>query len=134
MHVARKSLAALATGIMAATAVTGLAATASAAAPAPRSESPSTGSPSAAAYCEWWGGIGMYCGYDLLNTYADYGDRGKKVKEIQALLRFHSVYVAVDGVFGKDTRAGVKKFQRSWGLAADGIVGPKTWQWLRTAV
>ncbi|MFK4067304.1 peptidoglycan-binding protein [Streptomyces sp. NPDC029674] len=129
MYANRKAAAVLAAGALAATALTGVAATASAATPAPAPESPS-----AAASCEWWGGIGWYCGYDLLNTYADYGDRGKKVKEIQALLRFHSVYVTVDGIFGKDTRAGVKKFQRSWGLNDDGIVGPKTWKWLRTAV
>ncbi|MET8683917.1 peptidoglycan-binding domain-containing protein [Streptomyces sp. NPDC004732] len=127
MYAHRKAAAFLAAGVLAATAVTGAAATASAA-PAPAA------SPSVSAYCEWWGGIGMYCGYDLLNTYADYGDRGNKVKEIQALLRYHAIYVTVDGKFGKDTRAGVKKFQRSWGLGVDGIVGPKTWQWLRTAI
>jgi peptidoglycan hydrolase-like protein with peptidoglycan-binding domain len=32
-----------------------------------------------------------------------------------------------DGVFGKGTEAAVKGFQRSQGLAADGIVGPRTW-------
>ncbi|MEU6821582.1 peptidoglycan-binding domain-containing protein [Streptomyces atriruber] len=127
MYAHRKAAAFLAAGVLAATAVTGAAATASA-------TSAPAAAPSVSANCAWWGGIGIYCGYDLWNEYADYGDTGRKVKEIQALLRYHSIYIAVDGKFGKDTRAGVKKFQRSWGLADDGIVGPKTWQWLRGAI
>ena len=32
-----------------------------------------------------------------------------------------------DGVFGKNTEFALKNFQKSKGLAADGIAGPKTW-------
>ncbi|MCF3122190.1 peptidoglycan-binding protein [Streptomyces arenae] len=132
MPVHRRTAAVLATGLLAATAVTGAAATASAAAP-------SAGSSASAALagCSWRTGIGIYCGYDTHNTYADYGDSGKKVKEIQAILRYRNYDIGrsgIDGKFGKDTRTAVKKFQRNWGLADDGIVGPNTWQWLRTGV
>jgi hypothetical protein len=39
----------------------------------------------------------------------------------------------VDGLFGPDTQCAVTVFQRSYGLEADGIVGPDTWSrlWLR---
>ncbi len=32
-----------------------------------------------------------------------------------------------DGVFGSGTSGAVIAFQRSQGLTADGVVGPKTW-------
>ena len=32
-----------------------------------------------------------------------------------------------DGIFGKNTRAGVMKFQAEHGLVVDGIVGIMTW-------
>lgn len=38
-----------------------------------------------------------------------------------------SALLAVDGVFGNKTAARVREFQQKNGLAADGIVGPKTW-------
>ncbi|MBW4613138.1 MAG: N-acetylmuramoyl-L-alanine amidase [Desmonostoc vinosum HA7617-LM4] len=36
--------------------------------------------------------------------------------------------VEADGIFGAQTEAAIKQFQRQNGLTADGIVGPATWQ------
>lgn len=50
------------------------------------------------------------------------GARGALVKVIQK-----KVGAGVDGVFGGDTEAGVRRLQRDNNLVPDGIVGPKTW-------
>lgn len=55
------------------------------------------------------------------------GSRIFPVRSLQQLLRARGHTVAVDGIFGPNTEAAVKAFQRSKGLAADGIVGPQTW-------
>lgn len=44
------------------------------------------------------------------------------VNVLQALLG-----IFIDGVFGKDTEEAVKAYQKKNGLAADGVVGAKTW-------
>ncbi|MFE0449092.1 peptidoglycan-binding domain-containing protein [Streptomyces fungicidicus] len=78
---------------------------------------------------------GAYCGYYSGSAYTDRGDAGAKVKEIQALLIQHHGYSVgpkgVDGYFGAGTESAVKRLQRAHGLKADGIVGAKTWVWLR---
>jgi len=52
------------------------------------------------------------------------GDQGEAVRGAQVLC----VDVTVDGVFGPKTEAGVKQMQGFFGITADGIVGPVTWQ------
>lgn len=55
------------------------------------------------------------------------GSRGAAVHLLQERLRWKGYAIAVDGIFGPDTEFIVKSFQRLHGLAADGIVGPRTW-------
>lgn len=47
--------------------------------------------------------------------------RGDDVKAVQRKVR-----AAADGIYGPDTEARVRKWQRDHGLVADGIVGPAT--------
>lgn len=61
------------------------------------------------------------------------GSTGDKVRQMQEQLnRIAQVYtsipqIAVDGIFGENTRRAVEQFQSVFGLARDGIVGFKTW-------
>lgn len=57
------------------------------------------------------------------------GTRGEAVTMLQQLLG-----VDVDGAFGPATHAAVIAFQKKAGLAADGIVGAKTWDALQRLV
>lgn len=71
---------------------------------------------------------GKYPGYRMKE-----GSRGNKVIEFQYYLKtIMDQYniptdLIVDGVFGNVTRDTVIKFQELYGLEADGIVGPYTW-------
>lgn len=62
------------------------------------------------------------------------GAEGFRVVAIQHLLRQHGATVAVDGAFGPVTERAVVAFQSARRLAADGIVGPKTWAALAAEV
>ncbi|MFE0172723.1 peptidoglycan-binding protein [Streptomyces sp. NPDC059002] len=85
--------------------------------------------------CHYKNGVGLYCGHTTRNDYADYGDSGKGVMEIQDLIKQTTDYgyLKVDGQFGKNTRSAVKWFQKNYmgDNTPDGIVGPKTWKALR---
>jgi cell wall-associated NlpC family hydrolase len=56
------------------------------------------------------------------------GAKGPRVAFVQKVLHLH-----VDRIYGKQTKRAVKRFQRSHGLTADGIVGPATWSALKRA-
>lgn len=65
----------------------------------------------------------MYKGVNWQNTYS------KVTYDIQASLRdMGATAVAIDGYFGPTTKAYVMKFQKAWGLDADGVVGSDTFQ------
>ncbi len=56
-----------------------------------------------------------------------YGSRGTEVSQIQTKLKRWGYYNGnVDGIYGSQTLAAVKYFQRSNGLTVDGIAGTKT--------
>lgn len=58
-----------------------------------------------------------------------FGSSGDEVKQIQQKLKNWGYYNGtVDGIYGSQTVAAVKKFQSKNGLTADGIAGTKTLQ------
>lgn len=80
----------------------------------------------------WSGTSGKGC---TANVYGR-GSAGACVKYIQRILngtnaaygsQYGGSYLAVDGIFGANTHTQVQRFQKWTFLAADGIVGSKTW-------
>lgn len=58
-----------------------------------------------------------------------YGSRGSEVTQIQTKLKRWGYYTGnIDGIYGSQTLAAVKYFQRKNGLKVDGIAGTKTLQ------
>ena len=58
-----------------------------------------------------------------------YGSRGEEVRTIQTKLKRWGYYNGnVDGIYGSQSLAAVKKFQKKNGLTVDGIAGTKTLQ------
>ncbi len=59
------------------------------------------------------------------------GARGEAVRRLQGRLRSLGFDPGpVDGVYGWRTVAAVRAYQRSRGLVADGVCGPRTWRTL----
>ena len=56
-----------------------------------------------------------------------YGSTGSAVSALQEKLNANGYDLAVDGVFGTETRKAVKDYQKKKGLAVDGIAGSETW-------
>ncbi|MFJ3742851.1 peptidoglycan-binding protein [Streptomyces albidoflavus] len=102
-----------------------------------------TAAPTAAAApkkCYTQSTIGLTCHHHYGAKWAEYGSTGAHVKEIQALINGTTTYygthgkaLAVDGIYGAGTRSAVRWFQQKYigASAADGIVGPRTWDALR---
>ncbi len=61
------------------------------------------------------------------------GMKGEAVADMQRLLCANGYAVSVDGVFGAQTTAAVKRLQQDAGLAADGVFGLATKRALETA-
>lgn len=56
------------------------------------------------------------------------GSRSEYVLHWQKYLNLLGFHCGLeDGIFGRNTRTAVIEYQRSRGLVADGIIGPKTW-------
>ncbi len=59
------------------------------------------------------------------------GSKGEEVRRIQKKLKELGFYGgAVDGIYGSATKKAVTAFQKSCGITADGIAGPKTLKFL----
>ena len=57
---------------------------------------------------------------ESVETLSKYGSRGDEVKQIQQKLKNWGYYKgSVDGVYGSQTQAAVKKFQKTNGLTQD---------------
>lgn len=62
------------------------------------------------------------------------GSTGEDVSWLQTMLNTVSTVdlslpiLSVDGIFGAQTEENVRRFQQNYGLEADGIVGPLTWE------
>jgi peptidoglycan hydrolase-like protein with peptidoglycan-binding domain/pimeloyl-ACP methyl ester carboxylesterase len=70
---------------------------------------------------------------ELLKYEAGSPMQGNHVTTWQELLNKQGYGIQVDGVFGAETDAATREFQRSQNLAADGIVGPNTQEAARKA-
>ncbi|MEV0322760.1 peptidoglycan-binding domain-containing protein [Streptomyces sp. NPDC050658] len=75
-----------------------------------------------------------YCGYYDGSATTQRGDTGDRVREVQCIINIWNGGnpLDVDGDFGPRTESWVVYFQDVNGLRVDGIVGPQTWNALRS--
>lgn len=69
-----------------------------------------------------------------IKDYYQIGDKSSGVKALQEKLNKVGFNLSVDGIFGKDTESAVTSFQRTSGLAVDGIAGNATQAKLDTII
>lgn len=62
------------------------------------------------------------------------GSNGLEVRKLQLALNRAGATLTVDGDFGRKTEQAVEKFQKTYGLRVDGIVGKETWDTLNMFV
>lgn len=71
---------------------------------------------------------GQTSGQDVSKPVLKKGCQGTDVEAWQIYLNSHGFCCGkTDGIFGAKTEKAVKAYQKSKGLTADGIIGPKTW-------
>ena len=69
----------------------------------------------------------MFLENNIVLGLSKYGSRGSEVTQIQTKLKRWGYYTGnVDGIYGSQTLAAVKLFQKKNGLVVDGIAGTKT--------
>lgn len=62
-----------------------------------------------------------------VSALSKYGSRGEEVRQIQTRLKNWGYYSgSIDGIYGSQTEAAVRYFQRKNGLTVDGIAGKNT--------
>jgi peptidoglycan hydrolase-like protein with peptidoglycan-binding domain len=89
------------------------------AAPAPSAPAPKAASAASAQPT-------TYAPATSINRFLSFESYGEDVKLVQTSLKNSGYNLVVDGIFGKNTEAALKDYQSKNGLAADGVVGPKT--------
>jgi len=85
-----------------------------------------------------WNRIIAECGTGTLppfpGVFLRLGSVGESVRQVQRCLnnisaRYPAIpRLAEDGIFGNGTLSAVVTFQRIFGLATDGVIGPVTWE------
>ena len=70
--------------------------------------------------------VPLYVPATVSTITVQWGNSGPVVSEVQTALNNAGYYCTVNGEFGPETDAALRKFQQDNGLVADGFAGPKT--------
>ena len=72
--------------------------------------------------------LGLLSSGQTVDVLSKEGSRGEEVRQIQTKLNNWGYNPGkVDGIYGKQTKEAVIRFQKKNGLTPDGIVGSRTW-------